>query len=207
MRSVINLWLQLRRVIYRPASRPGHPVAGKSKLIVRASRHTRIPAWIHRYSEDIRFSFAPVFVVERWSYSKIAKTALSRKRPTGDAECLYKSFAQINLRMRRRAQWESGAERAFKRELLFTADALRQKGRLKWISCFLSRYYLPSPRHVQFRERPERLFWTQSCHGQTDSALCRRNNTPCLSRTRHSLKRPRLTALTFREINRYHLHS
>lgn len=57
------------------------------------------------------------------------------------------------------------------------ADALRQKGRLKWISCFLSRYYLP--RHVaQFRERPERLFWTQSCHGQMDSALHRRNNTP-----------------------------
>lgn len=35
----------------------------------------------------------------------------------------------------------AAAESAFKRELLFSRDALRQKRCLKWISCFLSDYY------------------------------------------------------------------
>ncbi|KAF7414791.1 hypothetical protein HZH68_003280 [Vespula germanica] len=61
----------------------------------------------------------------------------------GEKETEVQKFRSNKSPNARSGQWECSAERAFKRELLFSSRALRQKGSLKRIGSFLTRYFPP----------------------------------------------------------------
>lgn len=89
----------------------------------------------------------------------------------GEKETEVQKFRSNKSPNARSGQWECSAERAFKRELLFSSRALRQKGSLKRIGSFLTRYFPPFGLSCVILRTAWHAFRTEPCHAGTRSSI------------------------------------